>query len=310
MAKKLSEGKKPCIWMEAGVIDFKICNNNFDCPNCEFDRAMTETAAHNLALRKAGQQPLGKKANIVFWQDKMRQRSGLQQQCRHMITGRVPAYFCANNYLCHRCSFDQLLEDQMEFFLDPVRPKVQEVFGFSVPTTSYLHRGHTWAVLENAGRVRVGLDDFSQKVLGPAEEIQLPDVGQEFRHDTVGLDLARQGNKAGVLAPLDGIIEAVNPKVRQRPSLAHDDPYGEGWLFVVAPTNLKPNLEQMIFGPQNVAWIENESHRLLGMLEATAGVTLPSGGTIIDDVYGHYPQLGWERLVREFLQTGESAGAV
>ncbi len=304
MARKLTEGKKPCIWMEAGVIDYKICNNNFDCPNCEFDRAMTETAAQNLAQRKSGQQPRGKKANIVSWQEKMRERSGLQQQCRHMITGRVPAYFCGNNYLCNQCAFDQLLEDQLEPFAHPIRPSIQEVFGFAVPTSHYLHRGHTWAALENAGRVRIGLDDFSQKVLGPADGMKLPDIGQEFHHDGIGLALARAGKKAAVLAPLDGIIEAVNPKVRQRPSLAHDDPYGEGWLFVVTPTNLKPDLENMLFGPRNVAWIENESHKLLGMLESSAGVTLPSGGTIIDDVFGHYPQLGWKKLVQEFLHTG------
>ena len=221
MAKNVSNGKKPGIWMEAGVIDFKICKNSFDCTNCEFDRAMNETARRNLALRRAGETPTGKKGKVIHWQDKMRQRSGLEQQCRHMITGRVPAYFCGNNYLCHKCSFDQLLEGQMGFFIAPERP----------------------------------------------------------------------------------IVEAVNPKVRQRTSLAHDDPYGEGWLFVVTPTNLKPDLENMLFGQRNVAWIENESHKLLGMLESTAGITLPSGGAIIDDVYGHYPQLGWQRLVTEFLHT-------
>jgi hypothetical protein len=59
----------------------------------------------------------------------------------------------------------------------------------------------------------------------------------------------------------------------------------------------------MLFGQCNVAWIENESHRLLRMLESTTGVTLPSGGNIIDDVFGHYPKLGWKRLVQEFLRT-------
>jgi len=95
----------------------------------------------------------------------------------------------------------------------------------------------------------------------------------------------------------------VNPKVLQNPGLAHDDPYGEGWLFIVTPTNLKPNLEKMLFGQCNVAWIESESRNLLAMLESSAGVTLPSGGEIIDDVYGHYPELGWERLVEQFLHT-------
>jgi hypothetical protein len=38
-------------------------------------------------------------------------------------------------------------------------------------------------------------------------------------------------------------------------------------------------------------------------MNTTIGATLPSGGAILDDVYGHYPQLGWRRLVKEFLLT-------
>ena len=54
--------------------------------------------------------------------------------------------------------------------------------------------------------------------------------------------LLKQGQKASFLAPVDGAIAAVNPKVRENPSLIHDDPYGEGWLFRVMPTNLQRNL--------------------------------------------------------------------
>jgi len=292
MTNKVAEAKKPCIWMEAGVIDFKICNHDFDCLSCDFDRALTKTANRNLARRKTNREPVGEKAQVAPWEAKMRERFGEQQKCQLMRTS-----------LCHQCSFDELLEEQFDFFLSPERPKVQEVYGIKVPTSSFLHRGHTWVALENAGRVRIGLDDFTQKVLGPADKIRLPEIGKEIHADEVALALSRQGKRATVLAPLSGIIEAVNPKVKQSPRLTHDDPYGEGWLFVVTPTNLKPDLEKMLFGQCNVGWIENESHRLIGMLESTTGVTLPSGGNIIDDVFGHYPRLGWKRLVQEFLRT-------
>jgi len=290
MTTRVIEAKKPCIWMEAGVIDFKICNKDFDCANCEFDRSMTEAAAQKLTWRQAEKSPDSKKAEAAPWEEKMRQRFGEQEKCRLMKTRH-----------CHQCSFDELLEEQFDFFLAPERPKVQKVFGIGVPTSNFLHRGHTWVALENAGRVRIGLDDFSQKILGPADQIGLPEVGEEIRTDEVALTLYRQGKKATVLAPLNGVIKVVNPKVQLRPGLAHDDPYGEGWLFVASPSNLKPDLEKMLFGQCNVAWIEHESHRLLAMLESAAGVTLPSGGVIIDDVIGVYPQLGWQRLVREFL---------
>jgi glycine cleavage system H lipoate-binding protein len=299
----IQEQKKHCVWMEAGVIDYKRCDNNYDCNTCKFDRSMKHSAEANLALLKAGQTPLGKKGKIIPWPDRMRQRSGLQQQCRHMLTHRVPAYFCGNNYDCFKCPFDQMLEDQFELFTPPVRPQLQEVFGIAVPTSAYLHKGHTWTALENGGRLRIGLDDFSQRVLGPADEVQLPKVGQVFSQNAKGMALARQGHKAGVMAPVDGIIEAVNPEVRKHPHVIHDYPYEEGWLFVVTPTQLKPNLEKLLFGDKNLAWIQYESHKLLGLMESTAGVTLPDGGSVVDDVFGHFPEIGWDNLVKQFLRT-------
>jgi glycine cleavage system H lipoate-binding protein len=179
----------------------------------------------------------------------------------------------------------------------------KEVFGFKVPTYIYLHRGHTWVVLEDGGRVRIGMDDFSQKLLGPGDKIRLPEIGSAIRHDEAALALFRRGEKAGVLAPLSGVVEAVNSRLLARPDLVHDDPYGEGWLMVVNPTNLKPDLDNLLFDRGNAAWIEDESLRLLAMLEPSVGATLQSGGTIVDDVYGHYPQLGWARLVKEFLRS-------
>lgn len=274
MIEQVTDGKKPCIWMEAGVVDFKMCHHCFDCATCEFDRAMTEVAAQDLTLREACELTMDQPDRILPLRKKMRQRS-----------------------------FEQLLEDQSECYANADRPRVRDVFGFAVSDSLYLHRGHTWAALETCGRVRVGLDDFSQKVFGPPGEMELPLPGQNIQRDEVSLYLTRGGKKAAVLAPLDGIIEVVNPRVRQRPGLVHDDPYGDGWLCVVTPTNLKPDLENLLFGQRNAAWIENESHKLLGMLESSAGVTLPSGGTIIDDIYGLYPKLGWRRLVREFLRT-------
>ncbi len=182
------------------------------------------------------------------------------------------------------------------------RPQMREVFGFQVPLENYyLHRGHAWAMLEGNDRVRVGLDDFSQKLLGPAEEVRLPEIGKVYYQDHLCMALFRQGKKASFEAPVDGAIEGINPLVRQNPSLIHDDPYGEGWLFTVKPVNLRRNLENLLSGEEAVLWINEESHRLLNLLDTRAGVILPDGGAIIDDVYGNYKGLDWKPLVQEFF---------
>lgn len=301
MAANTPERPPFCIWMEAGVIAYKICNRNFDCANCEFDRAMTETARRNLALQRASAGTGGKRGTVIPWQERKRRRLPAEPSGQQPPPGQAPPG--RGHYLCPHCTYEHLLDDRNELFLSPEPPRTTEVFGFVVPTSSYLHRGHTWVQVETGGRVRVGLDDFSQKVLGPPDVVRLPELGQAWRHDGVGLEIARRAHRAAVLAPVDGVVAAVNPKVRQNPALVHDDPYGEGWLVVVSPTNLKADLETLLYGRHNVAWIEHEAHKLLGMLETAAGVTLPSGGAIIDDVFGHFPELGWQRLVAEFLHT-------
>lgn len=182
------------------------------------------------------------------------------------------------------------------------RRHMEEVFGFQVPTSDfYLHRGHAWVLIEKENLVRVGLDDFSQKILGPADEIKFPDVGRIYYQDHICTALIRQGHKASFLAPVDGTIGEINPKVREKPSLVYDDPYGEGWLFMVTPTNLQSNLNNLSSGEANLAWIDAESHRLLNLMGSTAGATLPTGGEVIADVYGHYPLIGWRSLVKEFF---------
>ena len=118
--------------------------------------------------------------------------------------------------------------------------------------------------------------------------------------------MIKQGQKASFLAPVDGAITEVNSQVREKPSLIHDDPYGEGWLFKIKPTNLQRNLDNLFYGEDSANWIYAESHRLINLMETEVGVTVPDGGTFIDDVYSHYPQLGWRRLVQGFFLTSLS----
>ncbi len=186
--------------------------------------------------------------------------------------------------------------------LKSTRPQMEEVLGFQVPVENYyLHRGHAWVLLEGNDRVRVGLDDFSQKLLGPADELKLPEIGKVYYQDHLCLALFREGKKASFEAPVDGAIETINPMIRQNPNLIHDDPYGEGWLFTVRPVNLRRNLENLLSGEEAVIWINEESSRLLNLMETRAGITLPDGGSIVDDVYGNHQELGWKPLVQEFF---------
>jgi glycine cleavage system H protein len=36
----IPDGEEPCVWMDAGVLSYKICDRDMDCENCPLDRAL------------------------------------------------------------------------------------------------------------------------------------------------------------------------------------------------------------------------------------------------------------------------------
>lgn len=34
------KGEKECVWMRAKVVNFKLCDRDYDCSGCHFDKAM------------------------------------------------------------------------------------------------------------------------------------------------------------------------------------------------------------------------------------------------------------------------------
>ena len=292
-----------CLWMKAGVVDYKLCNNYFDCTTCKYDEAMRKTAEENRRIRAAGGIPEGKKAGIISWQEAMRSKPASRRVCRHTLTGRIGYRICAYDYECNACDFDQFFEDQWEISVPIQLVDAPRVRGYRVPEGFYYHDGHAWAKIENAGKVRIGLDDFGLKLVGPLEKLELPQVGYEINKNAASWSLYRQGNEAKILAPIDGIVLAVNPKIRQRPELSYDEPYEDGWVMVVQAASLKKNVKELHAGEGAQKFIENESDVLFKMVEAEVGPLPADGGAIVSDVYGNLPALGWDNLAKTFFRS-------
>jgi glycine cleavage system H lipoate-binding protein len=299
--KTLPNGDERCIWMEAGVIDFKLCNNHFNCHTCSFDRAMKETADKNVMARMDGRVAVGKKAHIIPWQEKMKQTTGHNRKCRHTLTGRAPERLCPYDFECHSCQFDQMLEDGLEMQMPLHLSNIPQVEGYRMPEAHFFHLGHTWARIERGGRVRVGLDDFAMKLFGRPDHIDLPLTGEALKYSETGVAFERMGRQATALAPISGVVTAVNHAATKMPAMVKDEPYNQGWLMVLDPVAMKDNLKDLLYGKESKDWLSQEHQRLVEMVSAV-GLTYADGG-VIEDVVGSVPNLSWDRLTKEFLRS-------
>jgi glycine cleavage system H lipoate-binding protein len=239
----------------------------------------------------------------ISWQDAMRKMPSLDRICRHSLTNRIERRACAYDYGCATCDFDQFFEDVWTTKTESIPHEVQDIKGFEVPMGYYFHNGHTWARIESGGYIRVGMDDFALKLLGRPDALDLPLMGKELDHDSIGWGLKRKENLADVLSPIDGVIVEVNSKARENPKLATHEPYGGGWLFMVRNPDIKGTVKQLMDDKGSMDWMNGEVNKLESMIETVAGPLAADGGYLTEDIYGNLPDLGWENLTKSFLKT-------
>jgi glycine cleavage system H protein len=95
---------------------------------------------------------------------------------------------------------------------------------------------HEWARSEPDGSVRVGITDFAQDALGDVVFVSLPDVGaQVSRGQSLG-EIESTKSVSEIYAPFDGEVVTRNDELDSRPDLLNSDPYGEGWIVAIRPT--------------------------------------------------------------------------
>jgi glycine cleavage system H protein len=134
----------------------------------------------------------------------------------------------------------------------------------------YYPEHHIWLKKEEGGNVKLGMDDFGQKIAGKILFVRLRAAGKATK---VGKTFGtlETGKWVGPLkAPVAGTISEANPTVKDNPSLVNDDPYGEGWLLVVEPSSLDADMTGLISGSDQDAvtkWLEEEQQKYADQLE-------------------------------------------
>ncbi|MEM2045087.1 MAG: glycine cleavage system protein GcvH [Candidatus Bathyarchaeia archaeon] len=128
-----------------------------------------------------------------------------------------------------------------------------KVDGYEVPEGLYYSKEYAWVKIEG-NRVRVGITDYAQKQLREIVYAELPSVGATINQGEPYGTIESVKAVSDLIAPISGTIEEVNEEVQARPELINEDPYGEGWLLVVKPSNLEAELAKLMDFNQAVEW--------------------------------------------------------
>ena len=97
-------------------------------------------------------------------------------------------------------------------------------------------REHEWARLEQ-GTVTVGITSYATDQLGDVVFVELPDVGRALEAGKPFGVVEAVKTVSDLYAPVAGEVVEVNTALADNPALVNQEPFGEGWMIRIRPTD-------------------------------------------------------------------------
>ncbi len=181
------------------------------------------------------------------------------------------------------------------------RPQVMSLGGLEFPKAYGFHPGHTWAAIENPQHARVGLDSFAANLVGPIDSVELPGLNRWVRQGQRVCKVASGDTTIDFVAPVEGIITAVNSRLREEPGLATREPYGDGWLYKVQSPDLVLNMKNLLKGGLVRTWFRDCIERVNAMAAGFAPALAQDGGLPVHGLLTRVDEKLQRQMINEFF---------
>ena len=129
--------------------------------------------------------------------------------------------------------------------------------GCNIPEDLYYFLDkHVWVKDLGDGTVKVGMTSVAGKLSGgnlTAVTVKKKKMNTEFAQGK-GIGMVESSKFVGPIpAPVSGELIGANDKLEDNPNLTISDPYGEGWVALMKPTNWDVEKDGLVTGADAVA---------------------------------------------------------
>ena len=107
---------------------------------------------------------------------------------------------------------------------------------FEFPDDLFFHEEHCWTK-KDGDSVLIGMNDFAQKLAGTIKRVVTLEEDEEVGQGKPCGTLSSGKWTGKIYSPISGEIVEVNEELEDEPKLINDDPYGEGWILKIKPSN-------------------------------------------------------------------------
>jgi len=178
-----------------------------------------------------------------------------------------------------------------------------------IPKGLFFSKNHTWAYLERSGNAKVGLDDFLLHITGEIKFINMKHKGDFMFKGELMAQIDQDGKTLDLTSPISGKIMKANSAIIDNPEIVNEDPYGDGWVYLIQPTDWVMETNSYYLSENAVAWSKRELIRFKDFLgetmrkysPETSMLILQDGGELRDKPLSELPGEVWHDFQKSFL---------
>ena len=108
----------------------------------------------------------------------------------------------------------------------------------NIPLDLKYTKDHEWVKIENDILV-IGITDFAQGELGDIVYVEVETLNENLNSEEVFGTVEAVKTVSDLFMPISGEIIEYNDNLIENPELINSDPYNQGWIIKVKPTELK-----------------------------------------------------------------------
>ncbi len=176
---------------------------------------------------------------------------------------------------------------------------------FIIPGGVLISPGHCWAGLAQDGTVKVGLDDFARKLIGPVDAIEFPRIGLAVKAGEPLFTIRQKRRGAQFLSPVSGRVAKTNLPLGGNCAALEQTPYHANWICVIESDNLDAEVPALRIGKSAVALFQED----LGLFRAAmreggknSGRKDSPGDALYVGELGQLDDAQWEKIAGDFFR--------
>ncbi|MEZ5001081.1 MAG: glycine cleavage system protein H [Bacteroidales bacterium] len=263
-----------------------------------------ESSGYSELVMNERQSKLDKLTSVEIITASMEEEAGSKRSLFFLIGGIILLLFVGGSYYFLTRS---TVADTDSEYNDKVR--FIEESKLEAPRGLYYDKTHTWAFMERDGQVKIGIDDFIQKITGPVTRVLIKNPGEVLKKGEKALTIIQKGKQMVIYSPVSGTITGINELLLIDSAAINRSPFNEGWVYEVEPENWSREIQQMNLSGWYRMWLKSELSRFKDFLAKVISLdgrndlqpVMQDGGEVTEHVLENLDPRIWEEFQTSFL---------